>query len=116
MPTNSSLGIVLGLAAIPLSLTALLHHRRVRLTQPNRKRRWRFFPNRAAAGNALLALQILVHPQIAHVLEEKLDDHAEEDDSSGDEDPVAHLHRQAARIRRGDPPDRLTTRLPRQKQ
>jgi hypothetical protein len=29
---------------------------------------------------------------------------------------VAHLHRQAARIRRGDPPDRLTARLPRHKQ
>jgi len=116
MPISSSLGIVLGLAAIPLSFTALLHHRRVRLSKPKRKRRWRFFPNRAAAGNALLALQVLVHPQIAHVLEEKLDDPADEDDSGGDEDPVAHLHRQAARIRRGDPPDRLTARLPRHKQ
>lgn len=116
MPISSSLEMVLGLAATALSLTALLHHRRLRLSQPNRKRRWRFFPNRAAAGNALLALQILLHPQIAHVLEEKLDDHAEEDDSGDDEEPVAHLHRQAARIRRGDPPDCLTARLPRHKQ
>ncbi len=34
------------------------------------------------------------------MVEEKLDEEADEDDAGGPDDPVRHLHRQAARIRR----------------
>ena len=46
--------------------------------------------------------------------EEKLDEEADEDDEGGPDDPVRHLHRQAARIRRGEMLDRLTVLLRRE--
>jgi hypothetical protein len=60
-------------------------------------------------GNALHQLQTIAEPQIQYVIEEKLDEESEDDDSCGADDPVRHLHRQAQKIRRGLPIDRLTT-------
>jgi hypothetical protein len=48
---------------------------------------------------------------VAYVIEEKLDEKVDEDDEAGPEDPTRHLHRQAARIRRGERLDRLTALL-----
>jgi hypothetical protein len=48
---------------------------------------------------------------MAYVIEEKLDEKADEDDEGGPDDPTRHLHRQAARIRRGERLDRLTVLL-----
>ena len=42
----------------------------------------------------------MAQPQVEHVLEEKLNEDAEDDSEGGPENPVAHLHRQAAKIRR----------------
>ena len=50
----------------------------------------------------------MAQPQVEHVLEEKLSEDAEDDSEGGPDDPVAHLHRQAARMRRGEKLDRLT--------
>jgi hypothetical protein len=48
---------------------------------------------------------------MAYVIEEKLDEEADEDDEGGPDDPTRHLYRQAARIRRGERLDRLTVLL-----
>jgi hypothetical protein len=47
---------------------------------------------------------------VEHVLEEKLNEDAEDDSEGGPENPVDHLHKQAAKIRRGEKLDRLTAR------
>jgi hypothetical protein len=76
-----------------------------------------FYPRTTSLGNALHQLQVLAEPRIAYVAEEKLDEEADEadeddeDDESGPDDPLRHLHRQAARIRRGERLDRLTVLL-----
>jgi len=78
--------------------------------------RWRrtgrgFRPRGAALGNALQQLQVIAEPQVEYVIEEKLEEEMEDEESGGPDDPVRHLHRQAARIRRGETVDRLTARL-----
>jgi hypothetical protein len=78
--------------------------------------RWRrtgrgFRPRGAALGNALHQLQVIAEPKVRHVIEEKLEEEMEDEESGGPDDPVRHLHRQAARIRRGEQVDRLTARL-----
>jgi|UPI00047DE45B hypothetical protein len=71
-----------------------------------------FYPRGAALGNALHQLQAIAEPQTKYVIEEKLDEEGEEDYDGGPDDPVRHLHRQAKKIRRGEPLERLTTFLP----
>jgi hypothetical protein len=46
------------------------------------------------------------------VIEERLEEPAEDDDEAGPKDPAAHLMRQARRIRKGEDV-RLTALLPR---
>ena len=70
------------------------------------KGRWGFYP--AAASLALHHLQAIMQPQVQHVIEEKLDEHADEDDASDPNDPRAHLLRQARKIRSGEPVEQLT--------
>jgi hypothetical protein len=85
-----------------------------------RYQRWRwlrrgrqgFYPRGAALGNALQQLQVIAEPQTKYVIEEKLDEEVDADDEGGPDDPVRHLHRQAAKIRRGERLDQLTTFLP----
>ena len=55
----------------------------------------------ASVGNALQELQVLTRPSVEYVIEEKLDEATEDEEDGGPDDPTAHLHRQAARIRRG---------------
>jgi len=66
----------------------------------------------AALGNALQALQAITQPHVKHVIEARLDEAADEDDDGAPKDPMAHLLRQAKRIRRGEEIDRLTALLP----
>lgn len=78
--------------------------------------RWRrtrrgFRPSTAMLGNALHQMQVMVQPQMQHVIEEKLEEDLEDEESGGPDDPVRHLHRQAAKIRRGKPIERITTYL-----
>ena len=74
------------------------------------KSNWGFYPSSASLGNALQELSVMAQPLVEHVLEEKLNEDAEDDSEGGPENPVAHLHRQAAKIRRGEKFDRLTAR------
>ncbi|MBW4037483.1 MAG: hypothetical protein HIU91_01170 [Acidobacteria bacterium] len=95
-------------------IAAIFFYKRWRWRHNKRKgkRHLGFYPNTAALGNALQVLQSLTAPSIEYTLEQKLDEPAEDEDSGGPDDPTAHLHRQANRIRRGNPPDRMTARLP----
>ena len=75
------------------------------------KSNWGFYPSSASLGNALQELSVMAQPQVERVLEEKSNEDAEDDSEGGPENPVAHLHKQAAKIRRGEKLDRLTARL-----
>jgi hypothetical protein len=81
------------------------HHRR-RRGQPGG-----FYPRGTTLGNALQQLQIMAEPQNRHVIAEKFEEEAEDEESGGPHDPVRHLHRQAAKIRRGEKVERLTALL-----
>jgi hypothetical protein len=75
--------------------------------------RWRrtgrgFRPSGAALGNALQQLQTIAEPQTQYVIEEKEEDEVDDEDTGGPDDPVRHLHRQAAKIRLGDKVENLT--------
>jgi hypothetical protein len=74
---------------------------------------WGFYPSGASIGNALQVLQAIAEPQAQHVIVERLEEPAEDDDEAGPKDPAAHLLRQARRIRNGEEVERLTTLLPR---
>lgn len=67
-----------------------------------------FFPTFTSAGNALQHLQVMAQPRAQHVIEEKLNDEAAEDDEGEPIDPEKHLQRQLRRIRRGERIERLT--------
>jgi hypothetical protein len=66
------------------------------------KRHLGFYPRSAALGNALQTLQVMAEQKVEHILEEKLDEHEDEDDEGGPKDPTAHLKRQLERIRNGE--------------
>jgi hypothetical protein len=66
----------------------------------------------AALGNALQNMQAFVQPRAEHMIVEMLKEPADEDDEAAPKDPRAHLLRQARRIQRGEPVERLTARLP----
>ena len=75
-----------------------------------------FRPSLASAGNALHQLQTFVQPQVRYVVAEQLDEESEEDDSGDPDhpvDPIRHLHRQAAKIRKGEQVDPITALAPR---
>jgi hypothetical protein len=76
------------------------------------KRKLGFYPSGAVIGNALQVLQAIAEPQVQHVIEERLEEPAEDDDETGPKDPTAHLMRQARRIGKGEDV-RLTALLPR---
>jgi len=72
------------------------------------KRNLGFFPTYTSAGNALQALQAIAQPRVEHVLAEKFDDEADDDDEGEPDSPEKQLHRQLRRIRRGEKVERLT--------
>lgn len=78
--------------------------------------RWRrkgFRPSGAAFGNALHELQTLAEPEVRYVIEERSEETAEDDGSSGDDDPKTHFMRQALAIRRGKGPAVITVKVKR---
>jgi len=105
--------ILRGLYQLAALFLCLFFYQRFRYRRNKRrgKSRWGFYPSTAAVGNALQELQTMAQPQMQYVLEEKLDDPAEDDDEAGPDDPTAHLRKQAERIRRGDRRTRITVRL-----
>ena len=100
--------LFLSAALIAIAFYRRLSHR----TKPKTKRR-RF----RRYGAKLVVLGFLgfqlgyFDPKIGYVIEESLSEPAEDEDSGGPEDPLAHLHRQAKQIRKGTPPERITTYL-----
>ena len=72
------------------------------------KRKWGFYPGAASLGNALHQLSVFADPQAEHTITEILSEESEDDDEGAPKDPVAHLMRQARKIRRGETIDRLT--------
>jgi hypothetical protein len=56
-------------------------------------------------------MQVFHRPSMAHVLEAKQDDDADEDDQGDPDSPHKHLHRQLRRVRRGQHVERLQVRL-----
>lgn len=82
-----------------------------------RVRRWLgkkhlgFYPSSASLGNALHTLQVMAEPRQEYVLEEKLDDHEDEDDEAAPKDPTAHLRHQLEQIRRGEEVEKLSVLL-----
>ena len=96
------------LSVIIVTIAFFAQRARWRRRRRQNKSNWGFFPTSASMGNALQHLQILAQPQVQHILEEKLDEHAEDEEDGAPKDPAAHLHRQARRIRSGKKVDRFT--------
>src|ERR1700722_6422870 len=71
------------------------------------RRKRGFYPRYSSLGNAFQEIQKLAQPSAAHVVQEKLDERAEEDDESGPKNPTEHLRRQLTRIRNGEKIDDL---------
>lgn len=93
------------------SLTLYLRSRNATSQAGRRYERFGWFPGGAALGNALLQLQVFTQPHVKHVIVQMSDEEAAEEESGDPDDPVdpmVHLHRQAARIRRGEEIDRIT--------
>jgi hypothetical protein len=97
-------GVVILVCAGLFCLRRFLWRRRRRRGKSNPG----FCPTFTSAGNALHSLQAIAQPRIQHVLEEKYDDAAEDDDEGEPVSPEKHLHRQLKRIRRGETVERLT--------
>jgi hypothetical protein len=72
-----------------------------------RKSKFGFYPSTQSLGNALQALQVMAQPQVRHVVEEKLQEEAEEDDEGDLNDPARRLEKQLRRIRNGERVDDL---------
>ena len=96
------------LFALLFAIAFFLQRYRWRRRKRQGKSNWGFYPSSASLGIALQELSVMAQPQVEHVLQEKMSEDAEDDSDGGPEDPVAHLHRQAARMRRGGKLDRLT--------
>jgi hypothetical protein len=99
-----------------LAIAAILVHYQLRRAAWRRNRRLGkknlgFCPSTSALGMALQFLQAFSRPSLAHVVEAKRDEDADEDDAGEPETLAKQLHRQLRRIRRGEPVDRLVLRL-----
>jgi hypothetical protein len=70
-----------------------------------------FCPSMAAMGTSLQFIQVFYRPNMAYVLETKLEEDVDEDDSGDPETPAAHFNRQLRRIRRGERVETLVLRL-----
>jgi hypothetical protein len=103
-------------AAPFLAVAAILVYYRIRrmVWKRNKRRRKKhlgFCPSSAALGMAFLVLQVFHRPSMAHVVEARQVEDAEEDDEGDPEGLIRQLNRQLRRIRRGEPLDRLVLRL-----
>lgn len=68
---------------------------------------------RGSMGNAFHQVRAYVHPHVKHVITQTLEQE-QAGPHSGDpqDDPVAHLRRQAVRIQRGEEVPQITALLP----
>lgn len=70
-----------------------------------------YYPSTAALGLMFLFLQAYWRPTVAHVLEAKQDEEADEDENGDPETVTKQLNRQLKGIRRGEVVDKLVLRL-----
>jgi hypothetical protein len=91
-----------------LFCAVLWRHGRSRRSRAHGKTSHRRRRTGATIGNALHALQEFVQPHTKHVLQERLQEQEDQDDGAESSDPDAHLLRQARRIQRGEPVERIT--------
>ncbi len=73
-----------------------------------RGKRQSYCPSGAAIGNALQSLQAFVQPEVRYVLQERLEEPAEDQEDGEPKDPREHLLRQARRIQRGEEVEFIT--------
>ena len=96
-------------------LVILLHYawRRARWRRNRHLGRFQsgFCPSSIALGMVFLLTQTFVQPSLRHTVEARLRVDVEDDDQGDPDSPANQLHRQLARIRRGEPVDTLTLRL-----
>lgn len=65
-----------------------------------------FYPTYASLGGAFLVLhKEFVQPEMAYVIEEQMDDEADEDDEGEEIDPEKFLMQQLRRVRNGEEVD-----------
>jgi hypothetical protein len=100
------------LAVIILFITFYVRRALWRQSRRRGKKKLGFYPSSSDLGNALHQLQTLTRPTIEYVIEEKLDDDAEDDGDAGPKIPGRHLRQQLRRVRRGETVDRLIVQLP----
>jgi len=98
------------------AVAAILVHYQVRRAAWRRNRRHGkkiggFCPSSAALGVALLFLGVFYRPSVANIVEVKLDQEADEDDSGDPDALTKELDRQLRRIRRGEPVENLVLRI-----
>jgi hypothetical protein len=108
--------VCIGAFCVPfLAIAVILFHYYLRRALWKRKRRrgkgaQGFCPSSSALGMALLFMQAFYRPSVEYVIEEKLHEEVEEDDSGDPATPEEQLNRQLKLIRRGEPVDRLILR------
>ena len=100
------------LAVLTCCLTFLVRRALWRRRKRNGRSSRGFFPTYASAGNALQVLQVMPEPRAEYVLEEKLEEEADDDEDGDPCDPTKHLNRQLKQIRRGEKLERLTIMRP----
>jgi hypothetical protein len=104
-------------ASLPfLAIPALFLHFHARRAVWKRGRRLGrknlgFCPSISSLGNAFQYLQVFHRPSIAHLIQAKQDEDADEDDEGEPDTPARHLNRQLGRIRRGEKVEALVLRL-----
>lgn len=79
--------------------------------QPGSKRMRGLWSSAIVLGTALQFVQFIYQPSVAHVVEAKYDDLADEDDAGDPETVAKQLNRQLRRIRRGERIDKIVLRL-----
>lgn len=105
--------VVLGVLLVLVFISLTYFQRRRRRSPHTAKSRFCF--HRASAGNALHQLRAYVHPHVKHAIVQMQKQEVNEDDSLDNQDAVAHLHRQAVRIQKGEQVDRITALVPDEK-
>ena len=76
-----------------------------------RGKKLRFYPTNTMLGLGLQNLQVFVHPEIDHTIQQEYIDAAEEDDEGDPDDPQKVLRRQLRLIRNGELVDVLKVPL-----
>ncbi|HEY3989229.1 MAG TPA: hypothetical protein VGM02_08025 [Acidobacteriaceae bacterium] len=100
------------LSGIALLFAFVVYFQRARWRRSQRGgKRLRFYPTNMMLGLALQSLQVFVHPEVDHTIQEKYADEAEEDSEGDPDDPQKVLERQLRRIRNGEAVERLQVPL-----